>query len=80
MSRILVYFRDGQKAGFDRDKVIFQAEDGKVFSMAVNDLQQDCEFGDLVAGGRALVNWASVNYIREIEPLSDAPGVGGETE
>lgn len=78
MSRIMVYFRDGQKAGFDRDKVSFSNGGDNVFSFS--EKSEANTFSGLIDDGKALVNWHNVCFVREIEPLPEAPGDGGETE
>jgi len=69
MSRIMVYFRDGQKAGFDRDKVSFSYGGDNMFSFSEN--SESDTFSRLIDDGKALVNWENVCFVREIVPDPD---------
>lgn len=65
MERIMVYFSNGCKAPFEKEKVIFTGHDGVVFDFTSNayDMQ---EYKDAITDGKALINWANVCYVQEI--------------
>lgn len=66
MSRIMVYFQDGQKAGFDRDKVNFTNGGDNVFSLSKASNEEE-SFNQLIDDGKALVNWNTVCFVRELD-------------
>ena len=54
---MMVYFNNGQKARFDAEKATFAVMHG----------QSNDRFDPDVEGGRTVINWDSVAFVREFE-------------
>ena len=65
MERVMVYFANGCKAAFDKQKVIFTGHDGVVFDFTSNTYGMQ-KYKDAVTDGKALINWDNVCYVQEI--------------
>ncbi len=70
MKQIVVYFSNGCKAPFDRDKVAFKDQDGTFFTLSDNFLGEE-NFSKLVDEGRAFINFDNVCYVQEIKEPGD---------
>lgn len=69
MGMVEVFFINGNRARFEKDKVAFQSADG--WDSFVFDFTEggECvrnkkEYGELLESGKALVNWAAVSFVR----------------
>ena len=54
---IMVYFNSGNKARFDADKTTFAVING----------QRNDRFAPDIDGGKIVVNWDNVSFVRQIE-------------
>lgn len=60
--KVKVYFRDGHKAVFEGERVLFMREDYIGFREAIP---------KAISSGIAVVNWESVCFVRRIEEEED---------
>ena len=63
MNEIVVYFRDGHKVVFERDKVAFMDGNGSCF--AFSEYYTESEYMHLLDDGKAIVNWDNVCWVKE---------------
>lgn len=73
MGRIAVYFVNNHMVEFDRDKVTFKGSGESFFTLSDTYLEED-SYSNLVADGKALINWENVAFVKEAKeknPLED---------
>lgn len=70
VKRIVVYFSNGFKAEFDRDKVAFKDRDGTFFTLS-NVYPQEDDYVNLVSEGRTFINFDNVCYVQEEKEPAD---------
>lgn len=63
---MMVYFSNGCKAPFQRDKTSFKDRDGIFFSFS-EVYQGEEEYSKLLDDGRAVINWENVSFVKGIE-------------
>lgn len=62
---MMVYFNDGKRAPFDRDKTSFRS--GESYFTLSKTFQGVENYADVLDDGRALINWDSVAFVRMIQ-------------
>ena len=70
---MMVYFSNGCKAPFWRDRTSFKDKDGSFFTLS-EAYQGEENYSTLLDEGRAVINWENVSFVKGIDKREQLDG------